>query len=1072
MYGEKKGRVTDRLFSCLFLSIAIGMSAMASESGVGEQIFNVVSEAGIFAAQKKEHETAQTFDLGKPRIDNTREWTLLIYMDGDNNLEKAALNDIEEMERGIEGPMEAIVLIDRAKGYDRSEGDWSDTRIYRIRRDTKKGIHSELLATPGELNLGDPAVLKRFIVSGAKTFPARHYGVILWDHGGGWAAHVNDADAPGSLNGEDYLTLPELSRALGESLKEIKRASFDIVGFDMCLMGQIETAVELKGLARVVVASEATEPGNGWPYDEILPEFTKGTQGVRRIAASIVEHYGAYYRKTDQSIYTLTAMDLERLDLLQSALDRLSEKIEGTLSGDWATLARSIFFSEAYMPRDRVQRGKQALASVDLMDTLKRIRLNSRSFHAMKAYEKVVDAMDRFILATTSSSARRLSNGLAIYAPVSDKVFNRRYEATRFSAGSAWIKMLKKLYKYQNKNQKPARIGGMRLVDFSGNSIRNTPYAMPLGTQGVICTVEGKDILWLRASFGEKSSDKKETKIYLNSVVIDANWTKRKNKTTAAELDYLVPEYQDGINRHTILYQGYRLKITNGRKEAYATVNIPLDSGMISVPVLYRHPKAGLLKGVVYFDKQWLESRGLVVEIPQKDGTIFYQQIRPDPQADVTLLFETVSDTGKRDYIRSETMKWGENLMMFIAMDRPGTYELTLTAETIGASPTVAKFTFPVKANPVIQNVMKAGSGYEMKDLLGSWIAIDPDEFFAKNNLKILDSGLTYTLHPKNKNILVQESFKGSNPVVKQYGIGWFQKGDIPVVSMIPLNEQGEIDVSAKREDFLTLLIPSPNGKRLMFRVDLNTHIISLYIQKDSKSTPGPLAPPSSSQTSPGTSSGILTPPNETGIIRTLEGSWHSENGITFLFAGERYRLSERGKLLDSGNYRIRNGVLTLYNRLQGGPIEFRFAIREGVLNLQSADGTRYSFRRTDSSQAATDSAPASGSSLSRLQGRYCSYSGSGGAYGSSYSHSNWAYFDGRGNFTYGSSSYSGGGAGSYYTNQGGNGRGTYRIRGKEILLLFPDGSGGRAYVYRQRSDGMITEVKYEGLLYAPALCE
>lgn len=106
------------------------------------------------------------------------------------------------------------------------------------------------------------------------------------------------------------------------------------------------------------------------------------------------------------------------------------------------------------------------------------------------------------------------------------------------------------------------------------------------------------------------------------------------------------------------------------------------------------------------------------------------------------------------------------------------------------------------------------------------------------------------------------------------------------------------------------------------------------------------------------------------------------------------------------------------------------------------------------------------------LQGRLCSYSGSSSS-SSSYSRTGWAQFDGRGNFTYGSEASFSSGAGLYHSG-GGNadGGGTYRVMGKQIQLMFSDGSTGVAKVVMQQNSGRITEVMYEGTLYAVGLCQ
>ena len=74
------------------------------------------------------------WDWGAP--DTTeREWTIMAFVNGDNNLEAAALEDLREMEAGLPAgaKMDVIVLIDRADGYSKALGDWKGARVYRVR---------------------------------------------------------------------------------------------------------------------------------------------------------------------------------------------------------------------------------------------------------------------------------------------------------------------------------------------------------------------------------------------------------------------------------------------------------------------------------------------------------------------------------------------------------------------------------------------------------------------------------------------------------------------------------------------------------------------------------------------------------------------------------------------------------------------------------------------------------------------------------------------------------------------------------------------------------------------------
>ena len=81
-----------------------------------------------------------------------RKWIILLYMAADNNLESDAITDFNEMElASIGANVTVIALIDRAEGYDATNGDWTDTRLYKIKRDSqvnKTYIASERLECP------------------------------------------------------------------------------------------------------------------------------------------------------------------------------------------------------------------------------------------------------------------------------------------------------------------------------------------------------------------------------------------------------------------------------------------------------------------------------------------------------------------------------------------------------------------------------------------------------------------------------------------------------------------------------------------------------------------------------------------------------------------------------------------------------------------------------------------------------------------------------------------------------------------------------------------------------------
>ena len=74
---------------------------------------------------------------------NSKNWTFMIYLDADCNLESAGIEDINEMEmEGSDDNINIVVQIDRILGYALSNGDWTGTRRFYITKDFDTDIIS------------------------------------------------------------------------------------------------------------------------------------------------------------------------------------------------------------------------------------------------------------------------------------------------------------------------------------------------------------------------------------------------------------------------------------------------------------------------------------------------------------------------------------------------------------------------------------------------------------------------------------------------------------------------------------------------------------------------------------------------------------------------------------------------------------------------------------------------------------------------------------------------------------------------------------------------------------------
>ena len=181
-------------------------------------------------------------------VDTDSKWLVLVYLDGDNNLEDAAIDDFNEMENALynlgDADINILALFDRTRGYDSSNDDWSETRLYQVMPDNNSSnINSVLLKNYGELNMGNPVTLSNFISYAKKNYTYENLMLIFWNHGGGARSKDITDTTSGSLtkavcwddtDGEDCLYLDEVQQAL--TYKFGSSNKLDILGFDACLM--------------------------------------------------------------------------------------------------------------------------------------------------------------------------------------------------------------------------------------------------------------------------------------------------------------------------------------------------------------------------------------------------------------------------------------------------------------------------------------------------------------------------------------------------------------------------------------------------------------------------------------------------------------------------------------------------------------------------------------------------------------------------------------------------------------------------------------------------------------------
>jgi len=228
------------------------------------------------------------------------EWTIMVFGNGKNDLEPFLMKDLNEMEKiGSTDKVNIIVEAGRIAGYDSSDGDWKGVRRYRMTKDSDTNkVSSKVLADLGQVDMGAYQSVIDFAKWAKTTYPAKKYMLIYWNHGSGWTKHGEPRITKGISYDEqsgNHINTPQMGlimKALGKT---------DVVGTDACLMQMAEVDYEIKDSVDYIVASEETEPGDGYTYDLFLGPVVKNpAMSAMELGKAAVNGYANHYDGIDQ----------------------------------------------------------------------------------------------------------------------------------------------------------------------------------------------------------------------------------------------------------------------------------------------------------------------------------------------------------------------------------------------------------------------------------------------------------------------------------------------------------------------------------------------------------------------------------------------------------------------------------------------------------------------------------------------------------------------------------------------------------------------------------------------------
>lgn len=260
-------------------------------------------------------------------------------------------------------------------------------------------------------SMGDRETLADFLRFASENYPADKTAVVFWNHGGGSVAGASFDE----LYDYDSLTLDEMYAAFAEVWEptlEPGKQPLELVGFDTCLLATVDVAYTFCDLSRYLVASEETEPANGWYYSHWLGALARNPSMDGAILGRVI--CDSYFRgcmdagTADDATLSLT--DLSRLGGLLDAYESFGAEALAAACDDpafFTRFARVAAQSENYGGNTREQ------GYTNLVDLGHMARQSDTEL--LPSAQKVLDALEDCVLYQVKGPYRREATGLSCY---------------------------------------------------------------------------------------------------------------------------------------------------------------------------------------------------------------------------------------------------------------------------------------------------------------------------------------------------------------------------------------------------------------------------------------------------------------------------------------------------------------------------------------------------------------------------------------------------------------------------------------------------------------------------------
>ena len=421
-----------------------------------------------------------------------KEWTIMIYMAGDNNLAVDMAYALEQIKGVADGGDDSPNLLVYYDGNSPSIPtlycDFSVPGKARYKPSYK--VPNKLYDVPKKLNenAADKFSILNFIDwcvnkvqvdddegSGEITFGRRaeKYALIFAGHSLGFQdiGLFKDESTGKTMKMNDFwFVLETLTNSrhklekyadennLPDDVRELVTTvllgqKIDLLGFDSCVMGMLEVGYQFNNVAKTLIASEGSVPSAGWTYAKILGCLAR-EQNRKLDTRSVAEMFVKQFIRSQDS-YTvggvsvdMAAWDLSRFSYLADEFDGLSQVLLDCFADEGSRIYRQMervilqihWKCQSYMFDQNVDLGDfcelldlecgRVAEELGEGDDIEQLRaVQKQCRHVLKELSKAV------ILSGFSGGNYQYSNGVSVFFPWS----REGYEVSKKNYEGLWF---------------------------------------------------------------------------------------------------------------------------------------------------------------------------------------------------------------------------------------------------------------------------------------------------------------------------------------------------------------------------------------------------------------------------------------------------------------------------------------------------------------------------------------------------------------------------------------------------------------------------------------------------------